>query len=41
MPQKNVNLQDIDTKQCWVEAALESMGSMLLVNSNTENKCVD
>lgn len=38
-----VNLQDIDTKQCWVETALdsESMGSMLLVDSNAENKCVD
>jgi hypothetical protein len=38
-----VNLQEIDTKQCWVEAALdrESMSSMLLVHSNAENKCVD
>lgn len=38
-----VNLQDTDTKQCWVETALdsESMGSMLLVDSKAENKCVD
>lgn len=44
MPQKiQVNLQDTDTKQSWVEAALdcENMSWMLLVDSNAENKCKD